>query len=255
MSELSGWFLSKGADSDSVPRVFCFPYAGGNPRMFLEWQRHLAADAELVAVCPPGRGHRAGEPYPTIDELIAGAAAAIRAACQDGQPVYLFGHSLGGLVAFEVARRLRDLTALRHLVASGVSAPVLLPSQRVRELAGLTGKAFAKALGFFGGFPPELLADEDVLNLLLPGLIADFRMAAGYRYRPAAPLALDVSLITGRDDPHVGPAQLRPWRQECQTRPVCHWADGGHFYFDQQPSAAIDLLRAIVRADQHVELI
>lgn len=253
---MSDWFLSKGADSAFVPRVFCFAYAGGNPRMFLDWQPHLAADSELIAVCPPGRGHRAGEPRPTIEQLITGAAAAISAATgDDDRPIYLFGHSLGGLVAFEVARQLRGLPALRHLVASGVSAPSLLPSKRVRELARLEGRAFAEAVGFFGGLPPELLADDDVLNLLLPSLIADFRMAAGYRYQSGTPLTVDVSLIIGRDDPHVGAAQLEPWWAECAHPPACHWADGGHFYFDPDPTAAIDLLRTVVRADQHVELI
>lgn len=251
---MAEWFLSLGAGSASAPRVFCFPYAGGNPRVFLGWQRHLAGDVEIVAVCPPGRGHRVGERRPSIQELFDAAAEAVSSAA-DERPVYLFGHSLGGLVAFEVARRLRHLSSLRHLVVSGISAPSLLPSKRVRELAALDGREFAEALQFFGGTPPELLADEDVLALLLPGLVADFRMAVGYRYQQAAPLDIGVSVITGRDDPHVGPAQVRAWRDECRTPPSYHWADGGHFYFDGQPSAVINLFHALVRADQHVELI
>jgi surfactin synthase thioesterase subunit len=250
------WFVSRGMDLHGSPRIFCFTYAGGDPRTFLDWQSGLGADAELIAVCPPGRVHRASGRPQSIEELADGAAAAISAVTtDDDRPVYLFGHSLGGLVAFEVARRLRDLPALRHLVASGISAPSLLPSQRVRELAGLEGRDFAEALRFFGGLPPEVLADDDVLRLLLPGLIADFRMAVGYRYRAAAPLTVNVSIITGRDDPHVGPEQLRAWREECQYPPQYHWAEGGHFYFEDQPSAVIDLLSAVVRSDQHVELI
>ncbi len=253
---MSDWFLTQGADPGAGARVFCFPYAGGDPRMYLRWQPLLAGDAEIVAVCPPGRGSRASQPLPSIDGFIDGAATAIAAAVEDdGRPAYLFGHSLGGLVAFEVARRLRDVPALRQFIGSGISAPSVLPSQRVRHLASLEGREFAEALRFFGGIPPEVLDDEDVLEILLPGLIADFRMAAGYRYRPAKPLPVKVSLVTGRDDPHVGPAQLAAWRDECEYPPEYHWADGGHFYFDQHPSAVVDLLRALVRDDQHVELI
>jgi surfactin synthase thioesterase subunit len=249
------WFLSRPA-GPAAARVFCFAHAGGSPRLFLDWQPHLAGDAEIVAVCPPGRDHRASERRPSLDELIDGAAAAISAAAgADPRPIYLFGHSLGGLVAFEVARRLRALPALRHLVASGISAPSLLPSARVRELAGLEGRAFAEALRFFGGLPPEMFADEGVLELLLPGLMVDFRMAAEYRYRPAPPLAIDVSLIVGRDDPHVGTAQLEAWRDECVAPPARHWAEGGHIYFDRRPAPVTDLLREVVRADQHVEMI
>ncbi|MDT4993011.1 MAG: hypothetical protein QOH97_2903 [Actinoplanes sp.] len=253
---MSDWFLTTGSGSAAPARVFCFPYAGGDPRVYLGWQPHLGGDAEIVGMCPPGRGRRAAERSSSIEELIDGAAAAIAAETdRDARPIYLFGHSLGGLVAFEVARRLRGLPALRHLVASGISAPALLPSRRIRELAALQGRAFAEALRFFGGIPPEVLADQEVLDLLLPGLIAEFRMAVGYCYRAAAPLDVNVSLIVGRDDPHVGPDQLRPWRDECHTRPACHWADGDHFYFDPQPSAVVTLLRDLVRADQYVELI
>ena len=253
---VSDWFLSKGADSPAAARVFCFAHAGGNPRLFLDWQPYLGAVAEIIAVCPPGRGHRVMEHRPSIDELIDAAAAAISVATEDdGRPMYLFGHSLGGLIAFEVARRLRDVPALRHLIVSGISAPSLLPSRRIRALAELEGKPFAEALSFFGGLPPEVFAEEDVLELLLPGLIADFRMAAGYRYRPAAPLAINVSLISGRDDPHVGAAELGPWQDECLYPPTSHRADGGHFYFYNQPWTVTDLLLTTVGADQHVEVI
>ncbi len=250
------WFLSRRGEPVPPARVYCFAHAGGSPRLFLDWQAHLAGDAEIVAVCPPGRGHRAAEPQPSLDELIDGAAAAIATAAErDPRPVYLFGHSLGGLVAFEVARRLRGVPALHHLVASGISAPALLPSARVRELARLEGRAFAEALRFFGALPPEVFSDEGVLDLLLPGLIVDFRMAAEYRYRPAPPLAIGVSLMVGRDDPHVGPAQLEGWQDECLAPPARHWAEGGHIYFARRPPAVTDVLRAVVAADQHVEMI
>jgi surfactin synthase thioesterase subunit len=237
-------------------RIFCFPHAGGNVRTFLGWQPALADDAQILAVCRPGREHRAHEPAPTIEEFVDGATEAIRAACaDDDRPVHLFGHSLGALVAFEVTRRLADLPELRHLVASGCSAPSLLPSKRVLAIAGLTGREFAEAIGFFGGLPPEVIADEELHEVLLPSLIADFRMAVGYRYQAGPPLPVNVSLINGREDPHVGVEQLEPWRGEVAQAPDYHWVDGGHFYFEKRPEAVTDLLRTLVRADQHVELI
>lgn len=250
------WFLRRDGAPPWAARVYCFPHAGGNARTFLDWQPALADDAEIVAVCTPGRASRAGEPLPPFDELAAGAAAAIAAAAAgDPRPIFLFGHSLGGLVAFEVARRLRGLPTLRHLVASGISAPSLLPSPRVRQLAALEGREFAEALGFFGGLPPEVVADEELHDVLLPGVIADFRFAAGYVYRPAPPLEIDVTLVNGRQDPHVGEEQLAPWRQECRRVPSYRWSAGGHFYFDDDPSLLHDLLVEVIRADQHVELI
>lgn len=256
------WFITGGSDAPDVPRVYCFAHAGGDPRSFLTWRSELGGEAQLVAVCPPGRGHRAAEPRPTVEEFAEGAAAAIRAAERTAggaghdRPVYLFGHSLGGLVAFETARRLRDLATLRHLFVSGISAPALAPSQRVRELAALEGREFAEQLSFFEGLPPEVMAHEELLDLLLPGVIADFRMAAGYHYRPAAPLEVNVSVVGGRDDAYLHPEKMRHWHDECHVPPALHWVDGGHFYFrDKSPRAVTDLLLDAIRADRHIEVI
>jgi surfactin synthase thioesterase subunit len=194
----------------------------------------------------PGRGHRWGEPPPTsVAELADGAAAAI--ADTGDQPVYLFGHSLGALVAFEVARRLCGLPALRHLVASGCSAPSLLPSARVVEMSRLEGQAFAEAAGFFGGLPPEVVADPDLQQVLLPGVQADFRLVAGYQYRPAQPLPVGLTLVNGRDDPHIRQNALTPWEQEVTAPPAWHWNDGGHFYFENAPETIASVLRDVVR--------
>jgi surfactin synthase thioesterase subunit len=256
MTGSGDWFVSRGGAAPWSARIFCFPHAGGSPRAFLDWQAGLGEDAEILAVCRPGREHRAAEPAPTIEEFVDGAAAAITAVTEaDGRAFYLFGHSLGALVAFEVCRRLSGLATLRHFVASGCSAPSLLPSQRVKDIAKLTGQDFAEAIGFFGGLPPEVIADADVRDLLLPGLIADFRLAVGYRYQPGPRLGVPAALVVGRDDPHVKTAQIEPWDKEFSWPPDRHWVEGGHFYFEQRPAAAVDILRSLVQADQHVELI
>jgi len=238
-----------------APRIFCFPHAGGSPRAFASWQAGLD-DAEFLAICRPGREHRVAEPAPTIEQLIDGATAAITAVTEaDGRPFYLFGHSLGALVAFEVCRRLPESAAPRRLLASGCSAPALLPSQRVKQIANLTGRDFAEAIGFFGGLPAEVIADEDMRELLLPALIADFHLAVGYRYRPGPRLTVPATLIVGRDDPHVKAEQIGPWDDEFTRPPDRYWVDGGHFYFEPQPAAAISLLQRLIQVDQHVELI
>lgn len=256
MSAVSDWFISGGSGQAWAPRIFCFPYAGGSPRAFLDWQAALGEEAEIVAVCRPGREHRAAEPAPSIGEYIAGAAAAITAVTEaDGRPFSLFGHSFGALIAFEACRALPAHTAPRHFVASGCSAPSLLPSQRVTEIAKLTGKEFAEAVGFFGGLPADVIADEELRDLLLPGVIADFTMAVGYHYQPGPRLSAPATLVVGRDDPHVKQAQVEPWEQEFTWPPDQHWVDGGHFYFESQPALATGILRSLLHADQHTELI
>jgi surfactin synthase thioesterase subunit len=256
---MNDWFISpRDPGGATVPRIFCFPHAGGSPRAFLDWQADLDGEAEIVAICRPGREHRADEPAPTIGELIEGSTDAIASlVARDGRPYCLFGHSLGALVAFEVCRRLSVSggVAPQHFVASGCSAPSLLPSARVRRIATLTGAEFAEAIGFFGGLAPEVIAEPELRDLLLPGLIADFRMAVGYEYQQRPPLPVPATIVVGRDDPHVTDEVVAPWDQEFTWPPDRHWVDGGHFYFDSNRGAITAILREMVRADQHAELI
>jgi surfactin synthase thioesterase subunit len=248
------WFIAEAITSTSstnrpdVPRIYCFGHAGGNPRAFLRWQADLDAPAQLVPVVMPGRAHRFGQPMPgSIEEYADGAAWAISTA--DDRPFYLFGHSLGALVAFEVARRLGGSTDLRHLIASGSAAPSLLPSARAVRTAALEGRAFAEAVGFFGGLPPALIADEEVQRLLLHSVQADFRLVAGYTYTSAPSLRVPISLINGVDDSHVAPERLDPWAAETSLSVSRHWAPGGHFYFEDGLRPVLDLLRDVVTAD------
>jgi medium-chain acyl-[acyl-carrier-protein] hydrolase len=102
----------------------------------------------------------------------------------------------------------------------------------------------------------DVVADDpEIRDLLLPLIVADFRLAVGYRYRAAAPLAIPVSLINGDGDPHVVRDDVAPWHRETLAPPAEHWTPGGHFYFEDDPGAATRLLRDVVQADQHVELI
>lgn len=252
--------LSPGAgDPGGGVRVYCFAHAGGDPRSFLAWQPLIGDAATLVAVGRPGRGRLSELPAPAGVAEFAEAAA--RAIARDGAgPAVLFGHSLGALTAFETARALAPTGRVRALVASGCNAPPLLPTPRVRAAARLEGRAFAEAVGFFGGLPPEILDNDDLLALLLPAVQADFRMVAGYAYRPAPPLECALTLVNGRDDAHVGAEGLAPWRAQCAGPTEEHWCEGGHFYFDGAPDALAALLRAAAdRAAagdaRHVEMI
>lgn len=253
------WFLSDTPGSPDVPAVVCFPHAGGDPRAYLRWQRELGPAATVRAVCAPGRAHREHEPRPSsLEEFADAAAAAIRALPE--RAVCLFGHSMGGLVAFEAARRLRDQPALRHLVVSGCAAPSLLPTEYIVWAAALPWREFVAATAEHEGLAPEVVADPELQRLLLPGLRADVRLFAGYRYRPAAPLAVGASLVNGSHDWRVADGALHAWEREFTTLPAYHWRDGGHFYFADRTEAVLGVIRRALPPEpaspaDHVEVI
>ena len=238
MSTQSRWFLPGTLGSARERLVFCFPQAGGDPRTFLDWQPTIGDAAGIVPVVMPGRGHRLAEAPPTDVAVLADGAAEAISAVADG-PVYLFGHSLGALVAFEVARRLAGVPALRHLVASGCTAPALVPAPHVVRTARLQGQDFVAEVGRYGGLPPEFLADPELGELLLSPLQADAQLFAGYR-----------SVVNGSNDPLVDDVSLQPWQRECRYPVTYHWVAGGsHFYLVRDPRPVLDVLSALLRAD------
>ncbi|EKX61593.1 thioesterase II family protein [Streptomyces ipomoeae] len=233
---MAAWFDMARAVPSGWPRTYCFAHAGGRAQAFVEWQDALAGATALVAVTPP---ERMG--IDTVCDRVAELIAAQRTG-----PFLLFGHSLGALIAFEVARRLGDRPA--HLIASGCVAPSLHPTPRMVEVAGLDGQGLTDALAVYGGLRPEILADPELQEFILPDIRDDFKMVAEYRYRPAEALPFGVSLVNGTDDPLVRPDDLADWTRECVNEPETHWSEGGHFYFENHPEAVTEVIRRAAEA-------
>jgi medium-chain acyl-[acyl-carrier-protein] hydrolase len=210
--------------------LFCFPHAGGGGSLFMPFARELAPTLDVRAVQLPGRENRLRERAHTrltalIDELVGALREYLDA------PFALFGHSMGALVAFELARRLRAVAmpAPVRLFVAGHRAPQL-PSRHPR-LGHLTDPEFIDAVGTrYGGVPEEVLRHADLMALLLPCLRADMTLIEGYVYEADDPLPCPISVYGGVDDVATTEAELEAWR--VQTRADCTLTrfPGGHFF-------------------------
>ncbi|MEU5883465.1 alpha/beta fold hydrolase [Spirillospora sp. NPDC047279] len=253
------WLSSPEAEGAPPPpvRLVCFPPAGADPRSFLAWQPLLGEAAQVTAVCLPGRAHRAEEPPPASLADVADTVAALMTAGDDDRPYLLFGHSMGAITAFEVARRLDAAGArgLRHLVVSGCTAPRHNPSAYITWSDGRHGRPFAEAAAEFLGLPEEFVSAEgEVQDMLLADLRDDVRLFAAYRYRPAPPLTIPLTVICGGDDPHADRPAVEDWRHESESGARVHWPEGDHFYLDRDPGKVLDVLRPLTVAE-HIEMI
>jgi medium-chain acyl-[acyl-carrier-protein] hydrolase len=204
----------------------CLPYAAGSVGAFRGWAEFLPSTVELLPMEPPGRGKRFGEPLLDSVELIADDL--LPAVLDVSGPVALFGHSLGALVAFELAHRLR---AHRReplvLLASGSRAPHLGP---VDPASALAGEEFRERLGELNGTPKEVLENDELMELMLPVLRADFVAADGYRCPPREPLDCPIVAFGGTADPEVDAPALLGWADHTAGAFEAHVFSGDHFF-------------------------
>ncbi|MFF3919638.1 thioesterase II family protein [Streptomyces sp. NPDC001852] len=229
-------------------RLFLFPHAGGSGLMYQNWPARFPADWRVAARDAPGHGTLMGQPpLRDGDALVAHHLDRLIPelnAC--GAPFALFGHSMGALVAHELARR---LTARGRppvwlgLSACGAPRPYGPPVRvSARELSD---EELRRRVAQLGGTPPKVLDHPGLWRHFAPVIRADLQLVESWRPAPAAePLPVPVSLFGGAEDAVVGLAALERWSGHCARRPATHVFAGGHFYFQ-------DDLDAVARAVTH----
>ncbi|PUE53050.1 hypothetical protein B9Z45_13205 [Limnohabitans sp. 2KL-17] len=234
------WLVGQRQPSASL-RLFCFSHAGGHPAAYLAWQELLGPRVEVRAVQLPGRAMRFHERSRRHFGSLCHELVQMIQRHAD-LPFALFGHSLGALLAFEVARACASGPCTpRHLIVSGCSAPRQQPQGR--PLHELDDAALCQELARYHGTPAEVLADRELMQLLLPVVRDDFALVHDYRYRTAARVPLPLTVLAGRDDPAVPAELVPPWAEEAGAGCEVHWFDGGHFFVDSARAAVVDCIR------------
>ncbi|MEU7699641.1 alpha/beta fold hydrolase [Streptomyces sp. NPDC039028] len=228
--------------ADPALRLVCLPHAGGSASAFLPFTCLLPDRVEVLAVQYPGRQDRRLEPFvDSVDALVTHVAGALGPWLD--RPVALFGHSLGSLVAFETARRLAEQapeSRLAHLFVSGRVAPTVAHRTTAHLLSD--DRLVAK-LAELQGTDPRVLADEEVLRMALPAIRNDYRAAATYTWRPGAPLACPITVLTGSADPHVPTDGALAWHGLTTGETAFRSFPGGHFYLTEQAEAVCRTIR------------
>ncbi|UGT67983.1 thioesterase domain-containing protein [Nocardia gipuzkoensis] len=229
-------------------RLFCWPFAGGKAAAYTPWRRDLPDWVELCVIELPARQrHLAQTPIRRFTDLLDAALA--RVVPLTDLPFAFFGHSLGALAAYEVARRLPDSIVPRALFLGGAVAPHL---PRPGRLSELSDHEFVAAVGHYGGIPPEVRETPEVMALFLPALRSDFEIFDDYRFTPATAPSCPAHLFGGRDDRQVAATQLEAWRDVLPGLRSTELLPGGHFFLAEQRAALLGSLAdklAAVRPD------
>jgi surfactin synthase thioesterase subunit/glycosyltransferase involved in cell wall biosynthesis len=215
----ASWFA--GIEKSPPERLFWFPHAGGGTSS-------VPARDGIVAVRLPGREARIAEaPFERMASLIDALAAAIEPYLD--RPFAFFGHSMGAVVAFELARELRRRSRPlpRGLIASAARAPQFRrghvpPPAPSRE-------EFIEQLRQLGGLPSD---DPALLRAALPALEADAALYRHYVYAEGEPFTFPIRAWGGIDDPNIGCEHLEGWGEQTTGAFRVRTFAGGHFYLN-----------------------
>ncbi|MBT2385830.1 thioesterase II family protein [Streptomyces sp. ISL-11] len=239
------WLIG-GAPRPAAPKLYCFAHGGGSAAEYFRWARELPG-AHFQAVQLPGRGARAAEPpFTSMDALVEAFLAEVPLGA-GGAPYAFFGHSLGALVSYEIARGLRAAgrPLPSRLVVSGFPAPHL--PRAVEPLHRLPDDELIDAVArVHGGIPEEVLASAELRALTATALRADYQVLETYTWRAEEPLDVPVTVFGGRDD-HVTAEQLEAWRELTTAEVSVRRFPGGHFYLREQPAAVLRALAGALR--------
>jgi len=239
------WFSPRDLTAGARLRLFCLPHAGSGSAAFYRWRRGLPDGVDLVPVLLPGREVRLSEPsFTSADALVAGLSAAIRPYLD--RPYAIFGHSMGALLGFELARAVRAVREPSWLFLSGrIAAQVPPPHPPLHELPE---RELVEALRVrYGGLPQTLLDDPELRELFLPIVRADLTVVETYCYREQPPLACPISVFAGEEDGSVSPEGLEAWRAQTSGPFAAKRLPGDHFYQlgESAPELVAELSRCL----------
>ncbi len=234
---------------DARVRLFCFHHAGGSPAFFRFWPDGLRG-VELLSLRLPGRETRLREPLlGHLRDVVEPLAQLLPPLFAGVSPV-LFGHSLGGLLAFELARELRrrGLPEPALLCISGRRAPTHADSFSAGLYKLSDEDLLASVQMRYGGIPKALLDEPELVKLMLPVLRADLTLLGTHQHEDEPPLACPIRAYGGSDDLGVPSEALEAWAGQTTGSFVCRIFRGDHFYMNDEANrrALLDDLSSAV---------
>lgn len=221
-------------------RLFCFAYAGGGATIYRSWASLLPPEVEICAIQFPGREERINDiPFTRISPLIDNLTQAIQPYLT--KPYAFFGHSMGALVSFELARSLRRLSTMpSHLFASAHRAPQV-PDPRP-PTHQLSEEKFKQMLLELNGTPRPVLENDELMQMLVPVLRADFAACETYAYTPGTPLNCPITVFGGLNDHEISYADLEAWRVQTRRAFQLYMLEGDHFFFHSSKERILQIV-------------
>ncbi|MDA1677507.1 thioesterase II family protein [Bacillus cereus group sp. TH152-1LC] len=233
----------------SKMNLFCFPFAGGFSSVFLKWKEELDNQLQIRPVELAGRGTRTNEPlYKNFKQAVNDVYLNIRDEL-DCAPYAFFGHSMGSQLAYELYYKIRmNGHRLPSILFLSAQNPPHVPIKKYKHT--LCKDELKNELLQMGGTSDSFFNDNKLLEMFIPVLMTDFKIAEEHIYKKRKKLIdSELVILNGKDDEGTDSGEIKEW--EAYTNKTCnvYEFDGGHFYLNEQLSDVINII------NQHMNLI
>lgn len=238
---INSWLRCFNPNPQAELRLFCFPYAGGGASIFRKWSNSLPHYVELFSIQLPGREDRLKEtPFTDISLLVQTLIPILHPYLN--VPFTFFGHSMGALISFELARCLRSEQAPSpvHLFISGRRAPQIPDPYSL--ICTLAEHEFLQELRALKGTPKEVLENSELMKVLLPILRADFSICGTYTYLNKPPLDCSISAFGGIEDSRETYHLLKSWSAQTHSSFSLQMLPGDHFFLSTSQQQLLEIL-------------
>ncbi|WP_339281036.1 alpha/beta fold hydrolase [Paenibacillus sp. FSL H8-0282] len=225
-------------------KLFCIPYAGSSASIYSQWSSELGGIAEIIPVELAGRGRRIYDPlYRSFEEAVEDVTSIIVQQLNEN-PYAIFGHSLGAILAYETIHQLKRMEYMEPDIAffSARSAPQIIDKDK-EIVHTFPDEEFKRHIMELGGTPPHFFENTELLELFLPIIRSDFRIAETYLFQERkSKLGCDVYILSGNQDETTS-GDVREWDQV--TNNACKYFefDGDHFFIHSQSQSVIETIR------------
>jgi medium-chain acyl-[acyl-carrier-protein] hydrolase len=237
----NSWIRCPNPNPQASFRLFCFPYAGGGASIFRTWSDSLPPYIEICPIQLPGRENRLKEaPFTDISPLVQTLAQVLRPYLNI--PFAFFGHSMGALISFELARQLRaqQEPGPVHLFISGRRAPQI--RDRNPLIHTLPEPEFLEELRRLNGTPQVVLDNAELMQLFLPILRADFSICGTYTYLSEPPLDCSISAFGGIEDTGETSDLIESWSVQTRSCFSIQMLPGDHFFVYTSQQILLEML-------------
>ncbi len=229
------WIKCYRENRQSKIKVFCFPFAGGSASAYRLWKDYLPEEVDVYAVQLPGREERISDP------LITDLKASVEKMASEILPLLdkdfvFFGHSMGAVMALELAQTLEQQNKIpAQVIVSARCSPLLTdPETQIHQLSD---KDFVQAIRDYNGTSEIVLQNKELMAMFLPILRADFEMSETYQYSHAKPLSCPLTAICGVEEKELEERHISGWKAVTTGPFATKMFSGGHFFIKDEIEA------------------